>query len=828
MRPHPPNHHLAHLVVQLLVALVAAVAALALSADTAGAQDPPRASAQARGGDAPKQNEALENRQAPKKKKAAKNKPAAKRAPAGDGGTPAAGNDPNERLGRDPFDSLGGHSPFCRRRGLGRRERANCKASGALAHPQEITHYGFDIRIDTGLDNIGGNIAAALQTFVQLLWMGLLFVVKAVTLLLEWSFSLDLLSEAMASVKKALLRLHRDVFGQAWFLAAISAAGLWAIWRGFVQRKTIQTATGLAATVALMVVALVIINDPVGTVGRANQLANQSSLGIVSGATTGTVSGSARGFGEAMTRVFDQVALRPWCALQFSDVEFCLSNPRKVIPAEDIPDGGDDDDIKEAYETSATVAEMWLTFEPNGKDDVDQRKELYDEWKEADSDQGKPLESRTRMQKEGSTGPRIALFGLIAIGMLGMICLFGWIGLRLLGYAVLSLVLVLFAPIALLMAALGDSGRQSFVGWAKRLLGALVAKAIYAIFLALVLVASAALAELDSLGFMAVWLLQSVFWWTLFLKRDELMQFVSAPGLGPQDQQNKGSLFQRLYYGAQAATMAKRAGSNLADKARRPVQKTADAYGARRAKTAQATGHAAESQARERARARLEQGHDQARETVARDDAASASLGKVDQGLRAYDERAETARAQGKPDPAPQDHEALLLARRNELQARRAPAPVVGAAREQVRHADVNRARTGSPVTAADEHAQIARRRQEIKTLPATHDKNLAAAGVDPAAYRAAGAVERKGLERRVAQSLEKEAAVLAAVPDTTAPTKDGAPAAPSAKSSELRHARRALETDQLREARSADNAQRRAQRRAARQRERLAPRGRR
>lgn len=825
---------LSHLIAQLATALVAAAIAIAASVDHSSAQlihDPPGAALRPdAGNDQPGQRP--DAKRPERRQRGGHQRPAATMptsppaAPA-----PESDSDNNERLGRDPFAAMGGNSPFCRRAGLGARERANCRSSGALSHPQRADHYGLDIHIDTGVDNISGNFTAAIQNLAGWGWLTMLYLVKGVTLLLEWAFSLDLLGEAMSGVEQALTRLHRNVFGQAWFLAAISAAGLWAIWRGFVQRKTIQTATGLAATVALMVCALVIINDPAGTVGRASSLANQSSLGIVSGATTGSVSGSARGFAQAMTRVFDQAVLRPWCALEFSDVEFCLSNPRKVIPQDDLPNAPE---IVQAWATSSTVAEMWLAFEPNGEDDVDQRNEIYEEWKDND---GERLQAVMRIQKEGATGTRLALLGLIVVGMVGMICLLAWIGLRLLGYGVLALVLVLIAPIALLLAALGDSGRQTFIAWAKRLLGALVAKAVYAVFLALVLVASAALAELDSLGFVASWVLQAVFSWTLFFKRNDIIQFASAPGLGPVEAQGGAGLLQRLYYGHQGLRSAKAlaggfgaVGIGGAVKAARPAQAGASGVQQRRAKTDKATTAAAEHNARDAARARVEQGLEQARETVERDDQTRASLARVDRSLCRYDERAELAKANDGQPPKPTNPEQALLGRRAALQAQRAPAPAVAAAREQVRHADTNRARTGSAVTAADERTQIAQRRRELAALPNSHPKNLKAAGIDPAAYRQASAAERQRLDRQAARSLGREAAELGAVPEPAAPSAAGeAPKPPKAPTAtQLRQARRAIDPEQLREARRADNQARRAHRRAERARARLDPKARR
>ena len=69
---------------------------------------------------------------------------------------------------------------------------------------------------------------------------------------------------------------------------------------------------------------------------------------------------------------------------------------------------------------------------------------------------------------------------LIAVGSVGMLALLLFIALRLLGAAILTVVYLLLAPLAVLAPTIGESGRAAFRGWATRLLGALVAKLIYA------------------------------------------------------------------------------------------------------------------------------------------------------------------------------------------------------------------------------------------------------------------------------------------------------------------------------------------------------------
>lgn len=706
--------------------------------------------------------------------------------------------DRDERLGRDPFGAMGGGSPFCGRPDLADAERRNCRGSGALSHGVRIDHYGFDIHIDTGVDNVAGNFAKGLQDMAQMLWMVLLYLVKGTTLGLEWAFSLDLLGETLGGARRALERMHSQVIRDGWLLAAISAAGLWGIYRGLVQRRTSEAFTGLAATVALMTAGLVVVSDPVDTVGRASELANQAALGIVSGATTGSTQRPARGFGEAMRRVFDQAVLRPWCALQFSDVRFCLSNPRDVIDGDDIPD---DPQVMAAYARAPTVADMFLAFEPNGEDEVDQRDQLYEEWKDNEGDR---LQSVVRVQKEPSTGPRLALLAVIAIGQLGMVFLLGWLAMRLLGYGGLALVLLLAAPVMLLAPALGDSGRAAFVAWAKRLAGALVAKAVYAVLLAVVLIATGALAEIDSLGWIAVWLLQAVVWWTLFLKREEIIGLATAravPSAGSR------SLLQRAVYTQRfAATALDAASAGKSAVAQQTIGRLRD----RRAATATAVQAVSDRELRRQAGSDLGRRHRAAREVVTREDETAHDLKQADRALASYDKRAATERKRGKPQPAPTPAETALLAHRGWLTTTRPPVHEVERARDLLRAATRNEAGGDAAVSDRDKTAYIRRRRREIDSLPVDHESNLRAAGIDPERYRHAQGPDRDRLRGEAERALERERARLAAAPTGQA----GPPVA-----SEISKARATFGSAEVRATRREQTRALRAQRRQARQR---------
>ena len=85
------------------------------------------------------------------------------------------------------------------------------------------------------------------------------------------------------------------------------------------------------------------------------------------------------------------------------------------------------------------------------------------------------------------------MLALFAIGLLGAILLLAWLAIRLFTQAAIAFVLLLAAPFALFLPMLGDSGRRAFRTWGLTLLGAIVAKVIYAAFLSIVLLGIAIL-----------------------------------------------------------------------------------------------------------------------------------------------------------------------------------------------------------------------------------------------------------------------------------------------------------------------------------------------
>jgi hypothetical protein len=727
---------------------------------------------------------------------------------------------PSERGGgyADPFGTLGARSPFCGRAGIGASAGGRCKISGSIAHRYPLSSYGIDVRVGFSLTKVENNVLGALQNVAALAWMGLVYVLKGVLLLLEWSFSLDLVGDALPGARRALKTLHERVLGEPWFLAAISIAGLWGIWRGLVQGKTIQTLGGLVATVLLMVTALVVIANPTGTVGHASRLVNEGSLGLLSAASSGRVKEPAHSFSDSMRGLYDSLVLEPWCALQFGDVGWCLRRAQKG--------------------STVTNADVWLAFPAQSG----QRESLYkltkgdelegggilgsgisfgdltdsgrkvatggplgqvlgigDLGKEALQGEDAKLSERVRalvrenpervkMQEGGGTFPRIALLALISAGMLGAVALLLYIGIRLLLAAILSLILLLLAPAMLLAPAFGEAGRASFVGWAKRLAGALAAKLIYALLLALVLVAGSALAALE-IGWFGTWLLQVAFWWGVLLKRNDIVGFASA---GPGAIHRGTSGARRWYRDAREASFALgavRRGAFAVGAA--PALAVANRGIERAQVRSEGVRAAARDELDERADQVLTSQLESARSTLDRNEQLDRELRDTNRGLSKYDTLVQAHKEWGKPPPTPADKESALLRRRDVLEGSKDTPETIRQAKGIVGSADRNLALKGASFSDADRSALVDQRRRDIESeLPLDHERSLRFAGIDLRDYERASPEDRARMREQARQAVERDSRLLGAVPEKDRPVPRG---------SDLRRARVELPHDRLR-----------------------------
>lgn len=463
--------------------------------------------------------------------------------------TPTAGGPPVAGA----TDTFALRSPLCdvgRRLELTANQRRACERTGSPLSGAPTSHYAFDINWDPAITQPAEVAVKSLYSLLNMLWLGLLFCLRGVLTLLDWAFSLNPFETAspgggspLAGLQGALERFF-SVIDAAFLSAIIIAVGLWGMWTGLVRRRTAQTVGGVALSVAMLATALLVIHAPDRTVGLLARLANQAAMGLMAAPSHGLNAAPSRTYADAMRGVFDDVVRAPWCALDFRTQDFC-SGPvergavNKALEAQ--ADAGSHRTASPPAGGRLSRSELWLSFAPDSAG----RKALHSYYGGEDAgkvgvlgvnvlntpfgDEKGHNEDEVAIQGPAGGLTRLPLLVLIAIGVLGALLLLGWIMLRLLAQATLGFVLLLLAPVALLFVAFGDSGRAAFARWGMGLIGALVSKVIYAALLGVAILAARLLATgVESANWLLSWLLQSAFWWGIFLKRDELMGMLSV------------------------------------------------------------------------------------------------------------------------------------------------------------------------------------------------------------------------------------------------------------------------------------------------------------
>lgn len=469
-----------------------------------------------------------------------------------------------------PLETIGIDNALCHGsalKQLSKRGRENCLRTGTPEGTFPASNYGLDVHIDTGITAIVDNFRHLVAQLASTIWMFMVFVFRLVFIFLGWALELNPFGGgAMAKIALGLERFYR-AFTSPWMGFAVVALGGWILWRGIVQRRAGETVGGALIAVLFMLVGLWVIHEPRESVGRVAGFSNDLALTLIAAPQEGSLSKPVRSYGEATGAVWRGLVDPLFAVLNFSDPKFA---DREVDP--DALRAANEEVCKDPTlwdaVTRRQLAEAATKYDEFLTDSAECQKfantilpvpktnlELYLRsspesasrealWEEFERDGPDPVEI------QGTKGAwiRFPLAAIMALGLLGGVLLLGWIGFRLLIQASVAFVLTLIAPIAFFFPALGETGRNAFRLWGMTLLGSLLAKAIYAAVLGVVVfgvgvITSAA----GQINYVLAALLATMFVWAIFLKRDELMSWLSpgeheggAPrGLG------------QLYYGMQ-------------------------------------------------------------------------------------------------------------------------------------------------------------------------------------------------------------------------------------------------------------------------------------
>ncbi len=467
----------------------------------------------------------------------------------------------------DPLVDNGLSSPLCRSSRLASElspsAQANCASSGLAVSPAPVTHYGFDVHIDSGWTASLNSSALSIVQEVVLtpVWTALVWLVQGTIVVLEWCYSLDLLDGGALGPVSVALRSAQRTFTQPWLVALLAVAAVGVAYRGLIRRRVSDTLAESLTMLAMIAGGLWLMANPIGGVGEVNRLANQASLGTLAAFSSGDPGGAQRKFSGGLHGVFSAVVQAPWCYLEFGDVAWCREPGRldlrlrataRAIAAKAkeadtcraTPGGGlaicaapgspARAGLRQEWQLvdrASSNADLFLAFPDNtpARNSIHSDRSLLRTLcgsEDLGACRG-PTAAQAQFRDVGGTWPRAGGLLFIAIGVAGMLALLGFIALRLLGAAVLALVYLLLAPVLVLAPTLGQTGRDAFRAWAGRLLGAILAKLIYSALLGVVLLVASIMESLGSLGWWTQWILIAAFWWIVFEHRQKVLEYAT-------------------------------------------------------------------------------------------------------------------------------------------------------------------------------------------------------------------------------------------------------------------------------------------------------------
>ncbi|MET0558893.1 MAG: type IV secretion system protein [Solirubrobacterales bacterium] len=472
--------------------------------------------------------------------------------------------------------------------------------SGGLFGRYPVSHYALDVHFEaveaslTGGVHVHGVPPMIAYVLALILWSLTSFLANLLITLFAFAFSLDLVNGSAATggegalgpVSVAIHSIYANVFGGPWLVLAITVTGLWAMWRSLVQRRHAETAGALALSLAYIVIALFFVVQPGATIGAASKVTNQMSAAFLAISDHGAPSGGTRAKDDAANQLFDLLVFKPWVALNFGGLEHCAltgtgsgdadpesapvrplsSNPsRDASLARRLAGGAEvSGDGKVCVNNAEKYASHFLRFALPDDARGDEYEALNDgdssELPEADPERdgyrlGVADKPATDAMEEGGQFQRLGLALLVFVGELGAFCLLGSLAVGVILAQVLLLLLLSFAPVALVAAAIPGRGHAFFKGWLEKLAGYLLRKAAYSLVLAILLAVSGALAAASTqLGWLMSFGLQSLFFWAVFLQRKTLADGLIGVATGPTAPGRDASLkLMSLYAGGRIA-----------------------------------------------------------------------------------------------------------------------------------------------------------------------------------------------------------------------------------------------------------------------------------
>ena len=456
------------------------------------------------------------------------------------------------------------------------------QVSGGLFGEYPLGNYALDSHfsaVSVGLFsgvNVSGVPPMIAFFLANTLWQLTAFLANSLITVFTWAFSLNLLTGssqtggagALAPVSAAVRTVYGSVFGQPWLVLAIVLVGLWAMWKALVQRRYTETASALGVSVVFLLIAMFIVTQPQRTIGSVSKWTNSMSAAFLSLTDKGTLDSQQQAKQADADQLFDVLVYQPWTVLEFGGIEHCTqtgtsnstsvqplpaSASRQLLAGTQVQVGG-----RTCINNANKYGPHFLRYQPASDDRNSEYQALADgnSGEVPSSDPTKSSyhlgpEDKPAADADGQDGQyeRLLLALVILAGELGAFLLLGVLSAGVILAQIVVLVLLGFAPVALVIGVFPGRGHAFFIGWIQRLAAFLLRKAIYSLILAVLLAVSAALIDAtSSLGWLLSFLLEAAFFWTVFLYRHQLAGDLARATSGHDPRRDPAARLASLYF----------------------------------------------------------------------------------------------------------------------------------------------------------------------------------------------------------------------------------------------------------------------------------------
>jgi hypothetical protein len=720
-------------------------------------------------------------------------------------------------------EQLGGSDPLCSHpSGLSAQAVANCRASGSPQSAFPPGNYTPDTHIDTGLTNPGNDIASAIQSVIGLVFGLFVTVIGAALLAVSLAFGFDLFGADHGRQIPHALSSMEHVFTLPWLPVAFAIGAIVGIARWWGARQEARAIGHWTLMITCAAVGLLITTDPQGTAGWVDSLADQSAMATLAGASDRNPAQPAGSYADATAGMWQQMVQTPWCAVEFGDTQWCTSPLDKETqrwrqdvqahitgadsnndpvsgtvtpavagacanapPGPSAPAGGSPclASQQEALRLrdARTNGELWLAF-PSGDDARNGKNDSWTLYHHLLA----TYPGLAQIRGTGGVVDRLGIVALAAVGMLFFLLLLAYIAANLMLASLFFVVLLLLAPVMLLFPAFGDTGRRAFWRWLAYTAGALLAKLIYALYLGVLIFASAVVGGIgiQAGGWLLEWILFAALWGLAFSYRGRMLALLS---LGAHHEHHRGLEAAAATMGAVALTRAvgRRAvtqpARRLADdqldrrderRYREDVTRAAEQHRTMTERRRESE-HQAEERLSERATGLLDARHQQARQTLDRKPQILEQIERERAGARRHrDDR--LAQGQG-PASKIGEQERAATERASEFEDQLESAErFVKGAREHERLAG----QRYTPRQIADARVAVER---ELGTPPDERDYEQLAyrlpGGRD--AYKAATDPEKRQMRDQIDQQIGRDRDYVRTVQNATDELREHPPAMP-------------------------------------------------